>query len=207
MSIAVGMLIQALLLALGVMLCVALVLGLAVAARPALLERLERSSDRRFSMRELTRPLDVPHNIDPYFYRHHRVYGAAVVILAVALLSFLAFGRPEIAWRSLFDPGNRVVGEIVVDTARVVLWILGLFALAIGAVVFARPSALKSLETWANRWLSTRRALHGVEREFRGPEQWARRHARGWGLAIAIVSGLCLVALILQTPAILRLAG
>ena len=86
MSTAAGVVIQALLLALGVMLAVALALGLAVAVRPALLERFERSSDRRYSMRELTRPLDVPHNIDPYFYRHHRLYGAAVVILAVALL-------------------------------------------------------------------------------------------------------------------------
>ena len=207
MSATMGAVIQALLLALAVMLSVALVLGLAVAVRPALLDRFERASNRRVSMREFTRPLDEPHNIDRYFYRHHRLYGASVVVLAVALLSFLAFGRPDIAWQSLFEPGNRVVGSIVTEAARVVLWILGLFALAIGAVVFLRPSALKAFEAWANRWLSTREALRDIEREFHGPEQWLRRHARGWGIVIAVTSALCLLALFLQIPAIVRLAG
>lgn len=207
MTTSVGMMLQALLLALGIMLLVALVVGLMVAIRPAMLDRLERTADRRYSMRRATRVLDTPHNIDRYFYRYHRLYGAGVVILAVALLSFLAFGQPEIAWRSLFGPGNRVVGEILVDTARVVLWILGLFALVIGALVFLRPSALKSFEAWANRWLTTRQTLHGVEREFHGAERWIRRHPRGWGLTIALLSALFLLALILQMPAIVRLTG
>lgn len=207
MSATTGVVIQALLLALAVMLVVALVLGLAVAVHPTLLDRFERASNRRVSLRELTRPLDVPHNIDRYFYRHHRLYGAAVVVLAVALLSFLAFGRPDIAWQSLFEPGNRAIGAIVTDAARVVLWILGLFALAVGAVVFLRPSALKAVEGWANRWLSTREALRDMEREFHGPEDWMRRHPRAWGIVIAVASALCLLALFLQVPAILRLAG
>jgi len=208
MTTATGIVIQALLLALGVMLALAVVLGLAVALRPELLARMESRSDRRFSMRRATRVLDVPRNIDRWFYRHHRLYGAAVVLLAVALLSFLAFGQPQVAWRGLFEPGNRVVGEILVETGRVILWILGLFALAIGTVVFLRPSALKAFEAWSNRWLTPRRALRNVEtREYHGAEQWVRRHPRGWGLIIAAIGGLCLLALILQAPAILRLAG
>jgi len=130
-----------------------------------------------------------------------------VVLLAAALLSFLAFGQPHVAWRGLFDPGSRVVGEILVDTARVVLWILGLFALVVGAVVFLRPSALKSFEAWVNRWLSPRQILRPAEREFHAAERWMRRHPRGWAAAIALVSAVCLVALILQLPAILRLTG
>lgn len=202
-----GLLVQALLLALAVLLGIALLTGLAVAIRPALLDRFRRTSDQRYSMRRATRSLDIPRNIDRWFYRHHRLYGAAVVLLSIALLSFLAFGHPEAAWRGLFDRENRVVGEILVDTARVVLWILGLFALAVGTVVFARPSALKTAESWANRWLTPRRALRSAEREFLGPEAWVRRHPRGWGLTIAAASALCLLALILQAPVILRLAG
>lgn len=207
MTTVAGLLIQALLLALAVLLGIALLTGLAVAIRPQVLDRFRRTSDQRYSMRRATRSLDIPRNIDRWFYRHHRLYGAAVVLLSIALLSFLAFGHPETAWRGLFDPGSRVVGEILVDTARVVLWILALFALVVGMVVFVRPSALKSAETWANRWLTPRRALRHVEREYHGPEAWVRRHPRGWGLAIAAASALCLVALILQAAAVWRFAG
>lgn len=202
-----AMVTQALLLALGVMLALAFLLALAILVRPGLLERFERTSNRRYSMDHVTSALDTPRNIDRYFYRHHRLYGATVVILAVALLSFLAFRAPEVAWQSLFDGRMQEVGAILTDTGRVVLWILGLFALAIGAVVFLRPSALKSLEARANRWLRPQEAIRGLDREFHGPEQWVRRHPRAWGLVIALLSALCLLALILQTPAILRLVG
>lgn len=208
MTMAAGILIQALLLALGVLLAIAMAIGLAAALRPQLLERFESRSEQRFSMRRATRVLDVPRNIDRWFYRYHRIYGAVVVLLAIALLSFLAFGQPEVAWRGLFDHRSRVAGEILIESARLILWILGLFALAIGVVVFIRPSALKALETWSNRWLTPRRALRNVEvKEYRGPEQWVRRHPRGWGLVVAGLSAICLLALILQVPAILRLVG
>lgn len=208
MTMVAGILVQALLLALGVLLAIAMVVGLIAAIRPQLLERFESRSEQRFSMRRATRVLDVPRNVDRWFYRYHRIYGAAVVILAVALLSFLAFGQPELAWRGLFDRGGRIAGEILIDSARIVLWILGLFALAVGVVVFLRPSALKAFEAWSNRWLTTRRALRDVEvKEYRGPELWVRRHPRGWGLTVACLSALCLLALTLHAPAILRLAG
>lgn len=207
MTMIAGLLVQAGLLALAVLLGVALLIGAAVAVRPALLDRFRSTSDQRYSTRRVTRTLDAPHNIDRWFYRYHRVYGAAVVLLAIALLSFLAFGYPETAWRGLFGPDSRVVGEILADTARVVLWILSLFALAVGTVVFARPSALKPVEARVNRWLTPRRVLRNAEREFHGAETWVRRHPRGWGLTIAAASALCLLALFLQIPAILRLAG
>jgi len=208
MTTVAALLLQALILALGVLLAIAMVIGILVALRPQLLERFETRSGQRFSMRRATRLFDIPRNVDRWFYRHHRVYGAAVVVLAVALLSFLAFGQPQVAWYSLFDPGNRVAGEIVIDTARIVLWLLGLFALAVGVVVFLRPSALKAFEAWSNRWLTPRRALRNVEAaEYHGAEQWVRRHPRGWGVAVAVLSAVCLLALILQVPAILRLAG
>ncbi|MDZ7829336.1 MAG: hypothetical protein U5K33_07570, partial [Halofilum sp. (in: g-proteobacteria)] len=185
-------------------------IGIVIALWPQLLERFESHSPAS----------DSPCGARPACVRHPaqrrplvlpgttRTYGAAVVILAVTLLSFLAFGQPQLAWQGLFEPANRVAGEILVDTARVILWILGLFALAVGVVVFLRPSALKAFEAWSNRWLTPRRALRNVEAtEYHGAEQWVRRHPRGWGVAVALLSAVCLLALILQLPAILRIAG
>ena len=207
MGPAAALLTQLLLTALGILLVFGFAVGLAVALWPALLPRLRSQTDRHISMRRATRPLDVPHNIDRWFYRHHRLYGSCVVILSIALLSFLAFGaRPEVLLHAL-PAADRGVGAILIDTARVVLWGLGVFALIIGVVVFVRPSALKTFETWANRWVTPRRALKGLDREVRGVDDWIARHPRGWGVVIAIVSGICLLALVLHAGALSRLGG
>ncbi|MDZ7748263.1 MAG: hypothetical protein U5K43_05035 [Halofilum sp. (in: g-proteobacteria)] len=192
---------------LAVLLVLAFVVGLAVAIRPPLLERLRGPADRRYSMRRATRAFDIPRNVDRWFYRHHRLYGAFVVVLAVLLLGFLTFGTAPEAWQRAFGPQYREVAAILVDTARVVLWALGLFVLAVGVVVFVRPSALKRFEAWANRWVTPRRATRGLEREYHGAEAWLLRHARAWGVAVAVTTAVCLVALFLHADAIARLGG
>jgi len=202
-----ALLTQLLLTALGIMLAIGFAVGLGVAIRPAILGRLRSAGDRRVSMRRATRALDIPHNIDRWFYRHHRLYGAFVVTLSVVLLAFLTFGTTPQVWLHSLPVADRGIGGILVDTARLVLWALGLFALVIGVVVLVRPSALKRFETWANRWVTPRRALKGLDHDVRGLDDWIARHPRGWGITIAVVTGLCLLALLLHGGAVSRLGG
>lgn len=207
MDIAAVTVIQVLMLALAVLLAGAFVAGAVVAIRPSTLHLLRRGADHHVSMRRATRFLDVPYNIDRWFYRHHRLYGAVVGLLAVALLAFLTFGGTSYQWLQLFDPRYRELAEIGARTARVLLWGFGVFALAIAAIVFARPSALKGVEAWANRWITARRPFRVLDREVGAPDRWVARHPRGWGLAIAAVSGACLLALLLHAGILARLGG
>lgn len=207
MTAVYALLVQLALAALGVLLAVAFAVGAAVAAHPPLLARLRRGADRRVSMRRATRALDIPRNVDHWFYRHHRTYGAGVALLALVLLGFLTFGSAPEAWARAFGPAYRDVAGILVDTARLVLWLFGVLALVVGVVVFVRPSALKGLEAKANRWVTPRRALRGLEREYDHAETWMARYPRAWGVTIAAVCGLCLLALVLHAGAIARLAG
>jgi len=207
MSATTVLLIQMGLAVLTVLLGLAFLVGLAVAVRPALLPRLQGTTDRRMSMRRATRVLDIPRNVDRWFYRHHRLYGSVVVALSVALIGFLTFGSEPTAWTRAFGPQNREAAAILVDAARIVLWGLGIFTLIVGVIVFVRPSALKAFEAAANRWLTPRRALRGFEREFRGPSTWLERHPRGWGTIVALVSAACLLALVLHMGAVARMGG
>lgn len=207
MNIAAATVVQILMLALAVLLAAAFAVGAAVALRPSTLDILRRGGDRRVSMRRATRFLDVPYNIDRWFYRHHRLYGVVVGLLAVVLLAFLSFGGTGYQWLQLVDPRYREVAEIAALTARVLLWAFGLFALAIAAIVFARPSALKGVEAWANRWITPRRPFRALDREVGAPDRWVARHPRGWGIAVAAVSGACLLALLLHAGILARLGG
>lgn len=184
--------------ALAALLILTLFVGIAVAVRPSVLDRLRVGSDRRVSMRRATRLFDQPRNIDHVFYRYHRTYGSIVVALAIFLLYVLVFGdlRPGLPWTLGGDV--TVVTEILVTTARGVLWGFAIFALVIGTIVFVRPSALKGMERWANRWLTPRRLTRGLERAYYPLERGVSAHPRLWGMSVAAVSLVCLVALYYQ---------
>lgn len=183
---------------LAVLLAGCFLLGVAIALRPSLLQKLRGVSDRRVSMRRLTRPLDVTHDLDRLLYRHHRLIGALVVVLAVFVLLSLGLGYDARTWSGLFEPRYREIERIVFDTVRVVLWGLALFCLVVGVTVFVRPSALKRIEALSNRWWTPRRATRPLDREFHAPDQMITGHPRAWGLGIAFISGVALVALLLQ---------
>lgn len=176
-------------------------LGAVVAVRPQLLARLREATDRRYSLRRATRPLDIPRNADRLFYRHHRLYGAVVIMLALFLLHFLAFGERQPLWRELFPADYRDVATLLADVARIVLWVFSVFALMIGTVVFARPSALKRLEQRANQWLTPRRATYDLDREYRWLDERLGRRPRLWGSVTLIASLICLIALYVQWQA------
>jgi len=205
MNAETALMVQLALAALAGLLAFALAVGIVSALAPGMLERLRDTADRRVSMRRATRPLDVPRHIDHWFYRHHRVYGGVVVTLAMFLLYFLVFSDARDAWHRLFGPEYRDIAAMLLHAARIVLWMLSVFALMVGTVVLARPSELKKVEAWANRWLTPRRMTRALHREYAGPDTWARSHPRAWGIAVALASGLCLTALALNWQAIAAL--
>ena len=176
-------------------------LGAAVALKPDLLGRLRAAADRRYSMRRATRLLDEPHNIDHILYRHHKIYGLVVVGLALSVLYFLAFSEHRPLWRELFPPEYRELAVIAAAAASLVLWLLSVFALMIGTIVFTRPSALKRLESTVNRWVTASRATYHLDREYNGLDQRLGRRPRLWGIVTALLSLICLVALIVQWQA------
>jgi len=199
-----ALLIPTLLVILAVCLAGATVFGGVIAVRPDLLARLRGVSDQRVSLRRATRPLDIPRNVDRWFYRHHRLYGLVVVVLAVFLLYFLAFGHASPAWTVAFDREYRELAEMGAEAARFVLWIVAILGVIVGTLVFARPSALKGIERWANRWITTRKLTRGLDREYGQPDAWAARHPRALGIAIMLSAGLVLLALLLHWGAVMR---
>lgn len=203
MTTAAAVLVQLAMIALAVLLAVAALVGIVVALRPAALERLRYVSQQRREA-HLSERLNRPYNLDRWFYRRHRLYGVVVAALALVLLGYLTFGDASYRWLAIVEPGYRGVASILIDTARLLLWLFGIFALVIATVVFVRPSALKGVEEKVNRWISPGRSA-GLEREYRGPDQWAVRHPRAWGVTVALVSLACLLALLLHAGSLARM--
>lgn len=196
-----ALLVTAAMAVLAALLALTALLGAVVAIKPEMLQRLRAATDRRYSMRRATRPLDIPRNIDRILYRHHKLYGAVVVGLALFLLYFLTFGEQQPFWQELFPREHRQIAGIVADVARLVLWLFSVFALVIGTIVFVRPSELKRFEQRANRWVTARRATYDLDREYGWFDERLGRRPRLWGTVTLVLSTICLIALLVQWQA------
>jgi hypothetical protein len=94
--------------------------------------------------------LDRRQTVERPLYRHHRAFGAAVIVGAVASLAILWVWGDQTAVTGMLSGILGAWGSrVVIMTSRV----LAVFALGIGVFVLIRPSALKGFETQANRWV------------------------------------------------------
>ena len=91
---------------------------------------------------DLAAVLDARRAIERPLYRHHRVFGAAVIAGALAWFATLWTLRDRFP----------VPGEYA-GTVTLALCTLAAFALGIGVFLLIRPSALKRFEATANRWI------------------------------------------------------
>lgn len=166
------------------------VVSLLLIAKPQLLERFNRVANRWISARHLNRFLDQSISIEHWFYRHHRAFGA-VVMLGSSYI-FIYFGvlfdkvyvLQHLNWKI---PPKLIAGlldALVLSslTGAVVAFMVGLF-------LWMRPSLLRGIEVDANQWVSSRRAIKMLEIPRDQVENFVVRHAQrvGWLLLLGSI--------------------
>lgn len=186
---------QGLLAALMLGLALALLVGVLLLAHPRALFALNARLSRWVDTRALFGALDQPHSVERFFYRHHRIVGALIALGAAYVLWRWVFAYDRSDLQALL--GQRWVTQgldwipVALEAALVALH--GAI-LAIGLVIFFRPSLLKGLERTANQWqpgLETARldaVVGNLDGAFEG-------HPRVSGLLLAVTSTWCLLAL------------
>lgn len=186
---------QALLVALAAGLVLALVVGILLLANPRLLFSLNARLSRWVDTRATFQALDKPHQLERFFYRHHRVLGALVVLGAAFVLARWAFAYDRASAVTLFGRHWLTRGLDWLPSAVEVV-VVGLHAviLLVGLVILFRPSLLKAIEEAANHWqpgLETR-PLDAVVGNL---DDRIGVHPRVSGLVLALMAGGCLVVL------------
>ena len=97
--------------------------------------------------RKLKMALERPWRVEKFIYRHHRPAGAILLVGALVFLAFLGrYNGPVI--ESTHWHASRGF-----QLTWLAAWVFAAFALFIGIFVFFRPSALKTFESLANRWV------------------------------------------------------
>lgn len=184
-------------------LAVVLVLGLLLAffvgvmllARPQALFALNARLSRWVDTRSTFHVLDQPRHLERFFYRHHRVLGAAIVLGASYVLWRWAFHYERAEAVALLSRRWLAAGMDWLPAALEVV-LVGLHAaiLVVGALIFFRPSLLKGVEQAANRWQSGP-ATHRLDSVVDGLDDAFEGHPRVSGLLLVVSAAWCLAAL------------
>lgn len=88
--------------------------------------------------------------VDRWFYRHHRLLGAGIVLAAAYLLGFLVFQFSREALAAFLASGIEDASARA-DLTGILHWLLffgALLAHTVGLILMVRPSALKPIEGW-----------------------------------------------------------
>jgi hypothetical protein len=143
-----------------------------------------------------------PYRVERYIYRHHRIFGSSVTLGALFILYWLWSGGRRSLFQLTFNDQGRFATDLLlaVQSTAIILTVSALFALAIGILIFIRPSILRGFEEWANQPVSLRATISWIRN---APARWATGHPR-LTAAILLAAGLYLLLLIIY-PASLAL--
>lgn len=168
---------------------VSLLVGLMLIIRPEIIVKLNQRVGKRFSLRQSTKFLEVPNNIDRIFYRHHRIIGLIVTLVAGYVLYYFTFGYDTVVVSEILKTYQHgAIMNLMIASLRLFMQVCCAVIVVLGVAIFFRPSQLKSFESWANRWISTRQASRPLSLERDQMNQLVYKYPRFSGLLIALLS-------------------
>ncbi|MCW8918189.1 MAG: hypothetical protein OQL08_05185 [Gammaproteobacteria bacterium] len=179
----------------------ALLLGVLFLLSPQQAAMFTGRYNRWLSLRRPTRPLEIPHPVDHTLYHHHRLIGLLLLLAAGYILYRFGFDyrQQEAVALIAASPWHPALVEWLLEA---LLWFLipfSLLLLLLGGAMALKPSTLKGLEQHANRWLSTRKLLHPLDKPNLSLDRWSQSHPRLFGalLTLAALYSLTLLLLLL----------
>ncbi len=167
----------------------ALAFGLLLLLRSETAFRISAGVNRWVSTRSAIRPLEEHRSISRPLYRMHRLVG--VLICGGALLSLVVLGMPSgeaAIVKSLAGIGPPRMAAWLAESLRAILLVGNFGALLFGLVFIVRPSALKSLEAWADRRISARKSTKPLEEIHLPADRFARAHPQLLGVLVILGS-------------------
>lgn len=155
-----------------------------------------RALNRWYSTRRGMEVLEQPVDVKRMVYRWHRVVGVLVFAGAIYTLDVLLFRFPTGALvRAFRDLGNPAILGVVFETARIFLIAGNVAALIAAAVLVFRPSLLKGVEAWGDRFYGSGESTKTLDAMRYQPDNFVRARPRVIGTLVTLGSLYVLVTL------------
>lgn len=168
-----------------------LVIGGLLIQNPLRLHKISEILNRWVTTRHLDQTLDRSIDIDPWFYRHHRISAGLVLLGSIYILYAFTIGLDRASTitgfsRQFYLPSGLIGGLL---DALVLSALLGaLFAAFVSLFLLLRPSMLRDFEHGANRWVSLRRGLKPLEIRRSGMDEYIFKYNRQAGVLLVLGS-------------------
>ena len=173
----------------------ALLLGLLLILSPQQANALSQRYNHWVSLRRPSKPLEALHETNHFFYRHHRATGLFILISTIYILYHFAFNYDQtIAIRALsnhFD--NIMIIEWLLNASLWFILPVSMLLLVFGAIMAIKPSSLKGIERFANHWVSTRKLLQPIDKQYKPLDKWVGMQPRSFGILLIFASGYNLI--------------
>ena len=137
--------------------------------------RIDTQADRFFNRRV---------SIDRLLYRHHFVAGLLIWLVSMATLYLLVFN---------LDPSGNAANPFgwqpwLFEGVMTLLLVVAVTSCCVGVVFMLRPSVLKPLEAWGNRWITV--PEDALDRDLSGDviDAWVIQHMRLFGLLVFLAA-------------------
>jgi len=160
-------------------------LGLALVLIPSRVLAMTGALNRWVSTKPLFDELNRPRYQERVFYRYHHLTGTIIVVASLVCLYMLAvYVEPADLVSRLVRLAGSEFGKWLMISLYYLLLVCLFLALIIGAVVFIRPSLLKSAEAWGNRWVDTEKNLEQLDEVHNIPTNILPGKPRWFGLFV-----------------------
>ena len=130
--------------------------------------------------------LDSVQSVERSFYRHHRIFGA--LIAAGGCYVVYALWNAALPMHRLPVIANPAFSEWIYHAAHLVLIAFNILAVVVGVLIFIRPSLLKGVEEWGNRWISSEPVVQQLDSQHFMDEKKVLEHARIFGFMVLLGS-------------------
>lgn len=172
-----------------ILLCIgsvaSVLLGAGMLLKPERIVFWNQYFSRWVSADEVTEQLDRPRWIERYFYRHHRLVGALLLIGAVFILYTFLLNYNVRRISAVMTSGSWGLWDALVA----MLLIGSVLAALVGIIVLTRPSLLREIEKSSNRWIATEGMVKLFDGMHYSVDQQLLRHRKTAGV-LMILGGL-----------------
>ena len=136
------------------------------------------------------------YKLEKPFYKFHLVSGPLIILAACYVLYEAIFVLSRDKLSTVIGSDASILSiwtEVLIDAAFGWIYISGIIAMLIGAIVTIRPSYLKGVENRLNTWVDTENTTKKLDKSMNLLDEWVCGHPRLFG--ILSLSGSVLVAL------------
>lgn len=162
-------------------------IGIWILIQPQGFLRASKSLGRWISTDVFFGSLDRPRYQERFIYKHHRIAGLMIIAGAIYTL-FIMIQKIDVKLLVALLPqiGGQFWSHWFYGVAYALMISANLLALVIGLIVLVRPSMLKILETYMNKWVSPSIDLKKLDETHEIALEILPGNPRLFGLAVAL---------------------